>query len=86
MQPMTRKEVAEALELVANSDVCQENQILGAILLIASSQLKSADSELTTLRGMVDEVLSVASESKGVVGFHLNGAVASWEELFEWMQ
>lgn len=86
MQPITREEVAEALELVANSDACKENHTLGAILLIASSQLKSADTELTTLKGQIDEVLSVASESQGVVGFHLNGAIAYWEELFEWMQ
>lgn len=86
MQTMTMTEVAEALELVANSDVCKENHLLGAILLIASSELKSADAELNTLRGRLDEVLSVASESQGVYGFHLNGAIAYWEELFEWMQ
>ena len=86
MQPMTRTEIAEALELVANSDVCKGNHILGAILLIASSQLKNDDAELTAINGQLAEVLSVASESHGIAGFHLNGEIAHWEELFEWMQ
>jgi hypothetical protein len=34
----------------------------------------------------INEVISIASESSGVAGFHLNGEIASWEYLFDWMQ
>jgi hypothetical protein len=40
MKPLTPLEVANALELVSDSDVCENNTSLGSILLIASSHIK----------------------------------------------
>jgi hypothetical protein len=41
MNPLTPSEVAEALELIVDSDVCLGNELLQSILLIASSNIKS---------------------------------------------
>ena len=41
---------------------------------------KQRDDLLEALQGMVD----IASDSQGVAGYHLNGAMADWDEFEEW--
>jgi vacuolar-type H+-ATPase subunit F/Vma7 len=41
----------------------------------------AAETQRDALAGYVDKVKSVINESEGVAGYHLNGAIASWEEL-----
>lgn len=46
-----------------------------------SRQLREANEENNRLKYVVDAVKSLMDESEGVVGFHLNGEIATWDEV-----
>ena len=39
------------------------------------------DEIVRELVGVLEEFLAVVDESRGVIGFHLNGAIAEWDEF-----
>lgn len=51
----------------------------------ANRELRKAvqekDQELALLRAFRDEVVAVIDNSQGVIGWHLNGDIAKWDEL-----
>lgn len=44
-------------------------------------RLDAVVAECATQKGVIDAVVAVANQSQGISGWHLNGAVARWEEI-----
>jgi hypothetical protein len=45
------------------------------------TRLDAKDKRIVELERVLRGVLAIVSESEGVAGWHLNGAIATWEEL-----
>lgn len=56
-------------------------QLREADAVRAVAELEWAQQRITELEDRIKDFEDIVAESTGVVGWHLNGAVATWEEL-----
>lgn len=46
-----------------------------------ADNIQSPDTTIKNLKAIIEEYEAIVSQSDGVAGYHLNGEIASWDEL-----
>ena len=79
------REAVAVLRKQLNAIECTEDDIFNPenveLATLPAAQLEALKRELIDLRRLLTDFVEVARESNGIVGWHLNGAVAEWEEF-----
>ena len=61
----------------------EENKPLAEVLRWLNERIRMAEQQRDKLLAALESLLLITADSKGVAGYHLNGAVANWDEFPE---